>query len=76
MRFELASYAPNVEAGEDVRIILVFTGGPWPDDVPCEDFWLIDSSELARHQSRPWAAYLREHHPEITSYLATATDQS
>lgn len=46
MRFELVSYAPNVEAGEDVRIIRVPTGGQWPQDVPSEDFWLIDSSEL------------------------------
>lgn len=46
MRFELASYAPNVHAGEDVRIIPVPTGGRWPQDVPTDDFWLIDSSEL------------------------------
>ncbi len=105
MRFELASYAPNVEAGEDVRIIPVTNDDPWPDDVPRNDFWLIDSSELwsqrydpdgtwlgvelvadtgkivqacrardaALRQSLPWTDYLRENHPEITSYLA-ATD--
>lgn len=46
IRFELASYAPNVQAGEDVRIIPVPGGGSWPQDVPHNDFWLIDSSEL------------------------------
>ncbi|MGH3927754.1 MAG: DUF6879 family protein [Pseudonocardiaceae bacterium] len=108
IRFELASYAPNVEAGEDVRIIPTPSGGPWPADVPRDDFWLIDSSELwsqrydqegtwlgvervtdtgqivtacrardaALHHSRPWADYLRDNHPEITSYLAITADQS
>lgn len=28
--FEVASYAPNVDAGEDVRIIRVAEGHPWP----------------------------------------------
>lgn len=106
VRFELASYAPNVEAGEDVRIIPVPHGGAWPQDVPRDDFWLIDSSDLwmsrydrdgtwlgvdpvteltqivtscrardaALRQSVPWAEYLREHHPEITSYLTPTTD--
>ncbi len=105
MRFELASYAPNVEAGEDVRIIPVLSDGPWPEDVPRDDFWLIDSSELwsqhydpdgtwlgvelvidtgqivkacrardaALRQSLPWADYLQDNHPEITSYLAATT---
>lgn len=46
LRFELASYAPNVRAGEDVRVIPVDQGEAWPVDVPREDFWLIDSIEL------------------------------
>ena len=46
MRFELASYAPNVEAGEDVRILSVARNESWPADVPHRDFWLFDSSEL------------------------------
>jgi hypothetical protein len=47
MRFELASYAPNVAAGEDVRILAVPQGTAWPHDVPQqEDFWLIDSRQL------------------------------
>ncbi|MCA1604020.1 MAG: hypothetical protein LC808_13750 [Actinobacteria bacterium] len=108
MRFELASYAPNVQAGEDIRIISVPTDGEWPRDVPPDDFWLIDSSELwnqrydqrgtwlgvdvvtdpaqvvqacrardaALHQALPWADYLRDHHPEIVSYLASAVDRA
>lgn len=46
MGFELASYAPNVDAGEDVRIIRVQQGGAWPVDVPSHDFWLVDAHEL------------------------------
>lgn len=45
LRFELASYARNVQAGEDVRILPV-RDGRWPDDVPASDFWLIDSRRL------------------------------
>ena len=32
IRFELTGYAPNVEAGEDVRVISVREGEPWPAD--------------------------------------------
>lgn len=47
MRFELASYEPNVEAGEDVRVIPVCDDRPWPSDVPSgTDFWLIDARQL------------------------------
>ena len=45
VRFELASYAPNVQAGEDVRIIPV-RGDQWPADVQAADFWLIDARRL------------------------------
>ena len=44
--FEVASYAPNVDAGEDVRIIRVAEGNPWPAEVPHQDFWLVDATEL------------------------------
>lgn len=44
--FELASYAPNVAAGENVGIIPVGGSRSWPVDVPDEDFWLVDSCEL------------------------------
>lgn len=44
-RFELTfAYAPNVAAGEDVRIVPVVD--EWPDDLPRGDFWLFDSSEM------------------------------
>jgi hypothetical protein len=58
MRFELASYAPNVEAGEDVRIIPVSSDGPWPKDVPRNDFWLIDSRELWSQRYDPDGTWL------------------
>jgi hypothetical protein len=46
MLFELTwSYGPNVEAGEDIRIIPV-REGEWPDGLPHEDYWLFDSRDL------------------------------
>ncbi|MGH3815796.1 MAG: DUF6879 family protein, partial [Pseudonocardiaceae bacterium] len=47
LRFELTwGYEPNVAAGEDVRIIAVSEGDPWPGELPQHDYWLFDSSEL------------------------------
>jgi hypothetical protein len=44
LRFELTwAYAPNVAAGEDVRIIAVTADEPWPAGLPeNHDYWLID----------------------------------
>jgi len=45
LEFELTwAYAPNVAAGEDIRVIAVT--GAWPADLPTEDFHLFDNSEL------------------------------
>jgi hypothetical protein len=50
LRYELGwSYAPNVVAGEDIRIIPV-AAGEWPPDLPRHDYWLFDSRTLARMQ--------------------------
>lgn len=38
-----AGYAPNVGAGEDIRIIAA-PEGSWPDGVPQFDFWLFDTA--------------------------------
>lgn len=47
LRFELTwGYGPNVEAGEDIRIIPVAEGDPWPADLPHRDYWLFDAREL------------------------------
>jgi len=47
IRFEVTwSYAYSVAAGEDVRIIPVLDGEPWPLEIPTCDFWLFDDSEL------------------------------
>lgn len=47
LRFELTwGYEPNVAAGEDIRIIPVGQGDPWPEDVPHHDYWLFDSARL------------------------------
>jgi len=46
LRYELEwSYAPNVAAGEDIRILPV-QPGQWPDDLPRQDYWLFDSRHL------------------------------
>jgi hypothetical protein len=52
LRYELGwSYPPNVEAGEDIRI-LVAQAGSWPMSARGEilpdlkDYWLFDSSDL------------------------------
>jgi hypothetical protein len=44
LRYEMESYRPNVEAGEDVRILPV-APGRWPD-LPRHDYWLFDSADL------------------------------
>jgi hypothetical protein len=45
IRYELNAYGPNVEAGEDVRLIPV-RGGTWPAELPRHDYWLFDDSRL------------------------------
>lgn len=48
LRYELAwSYAPNVAAGEDIRILPV-AAGEWPPGLPTHDYWLFDSRTLLR----------------------------
>jgi hypothetical protein len=45
LRYELAAYTPNVEAGEEVHVIPVARGA-WPNSVPRHDFWLFDDERL------------------------------
>lgn len=60
MRFELTwGYAPNVAAGEDIRIVPVGLGEAWPADLPRHDFWLFDTAEL----------YATCYHPDGTTWL-------
>jgi len=48
MRYECTwAYAPNVAAGEDVRIISVPEGQTWPASLgAAHDFWLFDDDRL------------------------------
>lgn len=48
MRFELTwGYQPNVDAGEDIRIVPVAVGQQWPRELPERtDFWLFDLTVL------------------------------
>jgi hypothetical protein len=44
LRYEIGwSYGPNVQAGEDVRILV---GQPGPLGLPGRDYWLFDSRDL------------------------------
>ena len=60
LKFELTwAYAPNVAAGEDVGVIALAEGEPWPTELPQErDFWLIDTRlydmEYAPDETRSW----------------------
>ncbi|ROO51253.1 hypothetical protein EDC02_6125 [Micromonospora sp. Llam0] len=46
VRFECGwAYEHTVEAGEDVRLIVV-AGNDWPAALPHYDYWLFDSSQL------------------------------
>lgn len=51
LRYELTwGYAPNVRAGEDIRIVPLAEDDSWPAELaePGADFWLFDSQELYR----------------------------
>jgi len=46
-RYELATaYQRNSAAGEDIRIIAVPEGAPWPRGVPHLDYWLFDEQDV------------------------------
>lgn len=47
LRFEIGwSYPQSIAAGEDVRILPLVDAAQWPADIPREDFWLFDFTEL------------------------------
>ena len=47
LRYELTwSYQPSAEAGEDIGIVGLEPGQPWPADLPRSDFWLFDETVL------------------------------
>ena len=46
LRYELAAYMQNSEAGEDIRLIPV-RGDDWPAELPQgDDFWLFDDADV------------------------------
>jgi hypothetical protein len=45
VRYELHAYSPNVDAGEDVRLIPIRRGA-WPPGLPRHDYWLFDDARL------------------------------
>jgi hypothetical protein len=49
LRFESVwGYRSNVKAGEDVNILPIPEGSPWPEGIPRSDYWLFDSHQLVR----------------------------
>jgi hypothetical protein len=72
LRFELTwAYAPNVAAGEDVRILPLARDEAWPGGLPEEhDFWLIDDRlydmEYANDEARSWIGVHPVDDPEQT----------
>lgn len=45
VRYEIAEYVRNHEAGEDIRLLPV-PAGEWPEDLPRDtDFWLLDDGQ-------------------------------
>lgn len=47
VRFESTwAYAPNVEAGEDIRVICLGEHDRWPAGLPRHDYWLFDDERL------------------------------
>jgi Family of unknown function (DUF6879) len=56
VRYELHAYAPNLDAGEDVRLIPV-RHGAWPTGLPQHDYWLFDDERLWLMDYDPAAAF-------------------
>lgn len=78
MRYEIAwAYAPNVAAGEDIRIVPV-GAGQWPDDLPppgsTTDYWLFDDTELYRMHYGAGAAWLGAQHVTDPDAVAHARE--
>jgi uncharacterized protein DUF6879 len=47
-RMELATYRIVVAGGEDIRVIVVPEGQPWPDGLARDDFFLFDDRDVWR----------------------------
>lgn len=78
MTFELAwSYAYNVAAGEDVRIIPLSEDEGWPSGIPRDgrDFWLFDESELFRLHYNQDGTWLGVEHVENRHWVTIANAQ-
>jgi hypothetical protein len=56
IRYELNAYVPNVEAGEQVRLIPV-QRGTWPTGMPQHDYWLFDDKRLWLMDYNPAGAF-------------------
>lgn len=69
-------YEGNVAAGEDIRVIPIFSVTEWPADIPGTDFWLFDSIKLYRmlYQGGQWAGAFRIYDPREIMQACLARD--
>jgi hypothetical protein len=58
IRYELAAYRLNAEAGEEVRLMPVRRGS-WPPDIPAHDYWLFDDQRLWLMDYDPAGAFVQ-----------------
>jgi hypothetical protein len=69
LRYELAAYRQNAEAGEDIRLLPV-PRPSWPDDLPRGgDFWLFDDREVWDMHYDAEGHFLRATRSASTSHL-------
>lgn len=73
LAFELTwSYEPSVAAGEDIRIVPLADGAPWPAYLPEFDFWLFDDRDLYVMRYAPDGSWVGVEHHAAASAAATA----
>lgn len=73
LHYELSwSYAPNVSAGEDIRIVSLPADAVWPVDLPCLDFWLFDNSSLYLQHYDHAGTWLGVEHVQDPDRIVTA----
>lgn len=72
LRYELAVYARNAAAGEDIRLIPVAKRN-WPEQVPeQDDFWLLDDRDVWAMRYDSTGAFLTAEHLDDPSAVERA----
>ncbi|MGL5809353.1 MAG: DUF6879 family protein [Nocardioides sp.] len=69
LRYELAAYRRNAEAGEEIRLIAV-SPPAWPDGLPRGiDYWLLDDREIWNMHYDSEGRFLRAVRSESADHL-------